>query len=216
MSNSLDEKVHFAEMLNTRFCHDMAGPVSAISNGLEFLKDDSSPEMQQQAMDLLVLSSKEALSKLQVYRMAYGRVNLTTESSVDEIRDIVGRFFLHDKAALDWPQSPEDGFEPKLNNGMRQVLVNMIMLVSRFLVYGGTLSVRKKIESDRRCLIVTGENERLKEDAEIDGILRGEGGKELSPHNVPAYFFMNVVQLRNMTLRFERESGKVTLTATYD
>ena len=73
--------IRMSELLLTRFTHDIAGPVSAVSNGLDFLMQDSKNaddpggiEIRNQAVDLVEESAKQSLARLQAYRMAYGVV----------------------------------------------------------------------------------------------------------------------------------------------
>lgn len=208
------DSIAFAEMLNTRFCHDMAGPISAIHNGLDYLIDESIPEeMRNQARDLLVLSSKEALAKLQTYRLAYGRASATGESSVAELKDIVQRYFLHGKVALDWP---DGGFSANINNEIRRLLMNMILLVSRMLVYGGTLSVRKEVMPHGRRLHVSGAHEKVKHDPELEKILNGLESVGPTPHNVPVLFTAGIAAQRGIRLRFSASDTKVDFTAEYE
>ena len=58
------------ELLAARLCHDLIGPVSAISNGAELLADEE-PEFARDAAALVGDSAKKALRNLQFYRFAY-------------------------------------------------------------------------------------------------------------------------------------------------
>ena len=64
MPDNIKHEMQLSEMINTRFCHDMAGSISAMFNGIEYYNElvGQDEEMQQQAMDLLVMSSKESLA----------------------------------------------------------------------------------------------------------------------------------------------------------
>ncbi len=209
------DHVSFAEMLNTRFCHDLAGPVSAVYNGLDFLADDSVPEMQEQAFELLRMSASEVLSKLQTYRLAYGRVARGGVSSVEEVRDVVTRYFLHDKVELDWPEQSEFGV--KIDNEIRRLLVNMVTNVARELVYGGTLTVRKEIDGDTKRIVVKGEAEKLKQNEVVQAIINGTAPEEdeMNPITIPAYFMVEVAKMRGVTLRYDLTETSLTFSAEY-
>ncbi len=214
--DQLEEKIVFAEMINTRFCHDIAGPVSAVNNGLEFFEDESDPEVREQAVDLLRLSARESFTKLQMYRMAYGRAAHAAESNVSELKEIVFRYFEQGKITLDWPDSPEDGFQEKINNEIRQLLVNMILIMASQLVYGGTLKIRKTISGQDRQLLVEGTHNRLREDKEIDAILRSEPVEAYTPQNVPACFFVLLAERRKALIHFQRETDRLELRVNYE
>ena len=68
MSGAIDLRV--VELLAARLCHDLIGPVSAISNGVELLADEE-PEFARDAALLVGDSTRKALRNLQFYRFAY-------------------------------------------------------------------------------------------------------------------------------------------------
>ena len=68
MSRAIDLRV--VELLAARLCHDLIGPISAISNGVELLADEE-PEFARDALALVGDSAKKALRNLQFYRFAY-------------------------------------------------------------------------------------------------------------------------------------------------
>jgi histidine phosphotransferase ChpT len=59
------------ELLAARLCHDLIGPVAAISNGVELLGEDD-PEFVRDAVALVGDSARKANTRLQFYRFAYG------------------------------------------------------------------------------------------------------------------------------------------------
>ena len=68
MMRAIDLRV--VELLAARLCHDLIGPISAISNGAELLADEE-PEFARDAAALVGDSAKKALRNLQFYRFAY-------------------------------------------------------------------------------------------------------------------------------------------------
>ncbi len=59
------------ELLCARLCHDLVGPVAAISNGVELMGDDD-PDFVRDAVALVGDASAKASSRLQFYRFAFG------------------------------------------------------------------------------------------------------------------------------------------------
>jgi len=68
MLRAIDLRV--VELLAARLCHDLIGPVSAISNGVELMADEGA-EFDRDAVALVGDSAKKALRNLQFYRFAY-------------------------------------------------------------------------------------------------------------------------------------------------
>ncbi len=68
MSRAIDLRV--VELLAARLCHDLIGPISAISNGVELLADED-PDFVRDAARLVGDSARKALRNLQFYRFAF-------------------------------------------------------------------------------------------------------------------------------------------------
>lgn len=63
--------IRVCELLASRLCHDMAGPVAAIANGSELLGDDD-PEFAREAATLIGDSARTAAKRLQLFRYVFG------------------------------------------------------------------------------------------------------------------------------------------------
>jgi len=209
MPKNKHDETHFAEMLCTKFCHDMAGAVSAVNNGVEFLFDETDEATREQAMSLLKLSAKEGLSKLQIYRIAYGRAAASSDTEIGEVRDMMVDFFENSRIELDWLGKDGD----KTGNEMRRIMVNMILRVAGHLAYGGKLSVI--IENDGRKVTVTGKNDRIKAESEVKKAIDGDLKDELSPYNVAARFLKKIVDEAGIKLSISLTENEVDLIAVY-
>lgn len=69
MTMAIDLRI--LELMSARLCHDLIGPVSAISNGAELLGDED-PDFAKDAIALVGDSARRANVRLQFYRFAYG------------------------------------------------------------------------------------------------------------------------------------------------
>ena len=67
---SLDP-LDLAALLCSRVCHDVISPVGAIVNALEVLEEDD-PSMREFALELIKKSARNASSRLQFARLAFG------------------------------------------------------------------------------------------------------------------------------------------------
>lgn len=67
-----DDPLFLAQLLCTRLCHDLSGPVGALANGVELIGGD--PDMADaESLDLLAGSAAAAAIRLRVLRAAFGR-----------------------------------------------------------------------------------------------------------------------------------------------
>src|ERR1700735_5418481 len=101
------EELRIAEMLCTRLCHDLTGPIGAVNNGAEFLSEEGF-NMQGQALELIASSAFSAVARLQFYRIAYGRVKEQGEAPLAEYQRMAKDFFKDSKVELDWPDQYTD------------------------------------------------------------------------------------------------------------
>jgi len=69
MTRHIDLRV--TELLASRLCHDLIGPVSAIANGVELLADED-PSFIGDAVALVGESARKVNRRLQFFRFAYG------------------------------------------------------------------------------------------------------------------------------------------------
>src|ERR1700753_1720218 len=101
------QETRLAEMLCTRLCHALTGPIGAVNNGAEFLGDEGF-DMQNDAVQLILSSAHEAVNRLQFYRQAYGRVSDSGEACLADKKLLAQNFFSATKVKLDWPDTHTD------------------------------------------------------------------------------------------------------------
>lgn len=198
--------IRLSELLLTRFTHDIAGPISAVSNGLDFLMNDAKDaedpgavEIRNQAVDLVEESAKQSLARLQAYRVAYGVVyNEAAETQVKEITDILKRFFHKSQVEVRFGTSiPET-----ISAIKRRILLGMVLTISRILIYGGKINVSIGGEKKRQ-LIVRASAEKYKEPALINDILTDKTNVEPDVENVPYFFIRETCKKSGVKISFK-------------
>lgn len=208
----MNHETRLAEMIATRLCHDLTGPIGAVNNGAEFLGDEGF-DMQNEAVQLILSSAHEAVNRLQFYRQAYGRVGDTGEASLSEKKKITADFFSSTKIKLDWPDSHTDASGVAVSQKMSRLLLNLIIIAASSAIRGGTLSVRVTMtEANEKCieLVVVGDVIRL--DPETAGILSGKNEEiPLSPKTAQPYLAIRLAEELRATLSFEIEEDKLSL-----
>jgi hypothetical protein len=211
-----------SELLLTRFTHDIAGPVSAVSNGLDFLMNDAKNvddpggiEIKNQAVDLVEESAKQSLARLQAYRVAYGVVYTdSAETQVKEIIDILKRYYYKSQVELRFnPSVPETTSALK-----RRILVGMTLTLSRILIYGGKINI--SFSGEKKNQIVTKcSSEKYKEPSLIHDILMEKANIEPDVENVPYFFIRETCKKYDVKINFKygEENGSkfVEFTAEF-
>ncbi len=64
--------VRAVELLCSRLCHDLIGPVGAINNGVELIEEGDGGEATGDALDLVADSARAAARRLALFRLALG------------------------------------------------------------------------------------------------------------------------------------------------
>jgi histidine phosphotransferase ChpT len=171
-----------SELVATRLCHDLAGPVGALNNGVEFLADGGE-DMAAQAVDLLTMSAQEARAKLQLFRMAYGVIHEGAKASPEELREIILSYFGHSKIKPLWELRQEQDY---FTAAMRRVLANMVLVSSSALLAGGTLEIKVDKQAHGVQMEVWARGPKIKQDAEMEQATKGMLEAEPTSKLVPA------------------------------
>lgn len=202
-----------AEMLSTRLCHDLTGPIGAVRNGAEFLEDEESG-MQGEALQLVASSAQEAVSRMQFYRRAYGRVNVGGEADLQQCRTLVEGFLDASPIALDWAIESMDVGHVSLSQRMSRILLNLLVIGCGALLRGGRVSVSLSgCEVDGEAVSVSACGETVRLDESVREALEGEVvDAELTPKNVQAVFLQRIAGEIGMRVSCAVEAEVLTLT----
>lgn len=99
------------EILCSRLCHDLVGPIGAINNGVELL--DEAGDSGGEAMDLIADSAESAAARLRLYRLALGAAGGQGVLSGAEGRQALEGWFRGGRVRLEWAvpalESPPPG-----------------------------------------------------------------------------------------------------------
>ena len=204
-----------AEMIATRLCHDLTGPIGAVNNGAEFL-DEEGFDMQNEAVKLIVSSAHEAVNRLQFYRQAYGRGGETGEASLSEKKQITLDFFSATKVKVDWPDSHTDAAGMEISQKMARLMLNLFIIVGASAMRGGVLSVRvAKADDGEKQIDISITGETIKFDAETAAII-GRDAKEpaLTPKTAQPYLAMQLAQELHATVAVTVDTGMLAIRVT--
>ncbi len=208
-------EIKLAEMLATRLCHDLTGPIGAVNNGAEFL-DEEGFDMQNEAVQLILSSAHEAVNRLQFYRQAYGRVGEAGEACLAEKKKLALDFFSATKVRLDWPDSHTDASGVAVSQKMSRLLLNLLVIAGASLIRGGTLAVRvTQNEAGDKQFQVTATGETIKLDADTAAILQSKSDEvTLSPKTAQPFLAMKLAEESGATIAYRCDSTALDMTVT--
>lgn len=184
-SKNLSVDLRVTELIASRLCHDLVGPIGAVGNGIELIEDEG-PDMAQDALALAAKSANQASNLLQFYRLAYGMAGNIQGTEAAALKNLADNFLAHTKTKLDWAMTAAIGDLPA---GTGKLLLNLVAMAVEGLPRGGTIKVDSAANGGGTALQVTAEGTdaglrpeakaSLAEDVRVD---------ELTPRNVHGYF----------------------------
>ncbi|MFN7038441.1 MAG: histidine phosphotransferase family protein [Alphaproteobacteria bacterium] len=208
-------KIELSELMAAKFSHDLAGPIGAINNGVEFLLDQDE-SMKARAYQLVETSSKQAVARLQFFRQAYGIAPKIGEANLAEIKILIENFLVSTKLKLVWED--ENVATPGLFVGPKfaKILLNIIVLLQNVLIHGGNVDVKlSKIPNGKKVEVTAiGQNWRI--DQEMEKLLSNNSeGIEISSKNIQVYFTNELIQDLGAKLKIEKSEKFVRFILEY-
>ena len=202
-----------AEMLCTRLCHDLTGPIGALSNGAEFLADGDFT-MQEQAVELITQSAEQAVSRLQFYRSTYGRIVHPGEACLSETKNLVQNFLSGSKVSLDWPDSFTDALDISVSRKMARLLLNMVLISITALIRGGILSIRIQQEDGKKLISLSASGLSVKWDIAQQQVIDGSAAiEDIQPLTVQLFYTMQLAEELGVSLSATATDGSFELVA---
>ena len=210
MQQTMDIRVF--ELLASRLCHDLVGPVGAVNNGMELLEEDDEAGMVDEAVGLVRVSARQGADALQFYRMAYGMAGSQVGSDLTELGKLAGQYLGSERIELDWRMASQ----PEGAEGLGKLLLNLAAFAAECLPRGGRVVVESQSEDTplRARVTAQGEGCRVREEgmaalddeAEVDA---------LTPRSVQGFFVKLLVRRLGGDLHIEDgEPGRLVFEAS--
>lgn len=123
-------------LMCSKFCHDLAAPIGAISIGLEMLGDNPEPDSPQA---LLVHSVQSAMNKLELIRCLSGYATSPNRPTLAETRSVLDKCIDPDKIKIHWNANITDS----IHGTPARLYVALIILTADALPRGGEITLNK-------------------------------------------------------------------------
>ena len=196
--------LRLATLLCTRLCHDLVGPIGAVSNGLELI-DDSSGSMGDDVIELVRNSAGESANRLKFFRAAYG-LSGGSVGGLDDLQRMATAYFSGGRVRFTGLESTSPGSEAPVA-GQVQIIFNLVLCAVEALPRGGEVGIRWGPANGvlRVGVTIRGTVVELGET-----IRRGLSGDEdiatLEPRRIQPYFTWRLLADAGANIRIEQES----------
>lgn len=208
MDMKLDLRI--VQLMCSRVCHDFAGVVGAVNNGMELIQelgDDVDPE----AITLVSQSAKDMAARLQYYRVAFGLAPGAARS-VGEARSLADAYFANGRVSVDWAAVAVDPHQPCAESELK-LLLNLLLLGADGVPRGGVLGVELAPAGGRLSGLVKarGEGARIGDEIRV-ALDRSLETEEVTARTVQGYFAARLAEQIEMELAAtQSEANTVTL-----
>lgn len=200
MDNKIDLRT--IQLLASRMCHDLVGPVGAINAAVELLGDEDGA-LDAEALKMLAKSAGEANSKLAFFRAVFGLGGSKDQpDQVAQLVELANGVLASGKVKVRWdPDMPAT-----LPGGAGKVVMLLVYLAAEALPRGGEVGVRVQDFSDGLgvACVAEGEGAALRE--EINDVLKGAAPpEELTARGIPAYLLVLLANNINAKVEFSAD-----------
>lgn len=157
-----------AELLCSRLCHDLVGPVGAVNHGVELISEGAGPIVGE-ANEMIAQSAEQALNRLEFFRVAFGLAGGGSGKMSMAASRKIAQGFLEKNVQLQWPvnaELPWQDQESAVPKDVIKVILNLIMLAIDCLPRGGELTLSQAIlpEGLGVALVARGKNAQVREE----------------------------------------------------
>ncbi|MBL0849356.1 MAG: histidine phosphotransferase [Candidatus Liberibacter ctenarytainae] len=201
-------------LLCSRLCHDIISPVGAIHIGVELLDEEG---MEDEAIQLIRLSTKNAITRLNFLRVSYSYVG-SNDSFLNfgKIKDIVENFVsIDDRVKVSWI-----GEKSTISKKKVKILLNLFIIACSSLPRGGDIKIliNDSILNKSKDLFsfqINGVLVRLPE--KFIQIISGEWDFQVDSYEVHLYYTALLAQEDHITLSYQKiDDQNMILSASTD
>ena len=178
-------------LLCSHLCHDLASPIGAVNNGIEFLLDVGD-DMRDDAMSLIESSARRAAASVMFYRMAYGTAGIAEIGDLAQARKLTDDLLVGDKLSLEWPDAERN---PALQPGCGRMLLNLAVAAAEAMPRGGVLTLEVDETDGNMRLTAIARGDRVQIHDVRRSVFFGDVAVEdLEARNVHSYFTIRLAE----------------------
>jgi histidine phosphotransferase ChpT len=98
-----------AALISSKICHDLAGQIGAINNGLELLEEEKDEDTRYYALELIHNSAKAAWAQLDFARLAFGvSASLGAAVPLPHVEQVARRYVENSRRKLHWQANVQE------------------------------------------------------------------------------------------------------------
>lgn len=196
-----------AALLCSRICHDIISPVGAINNGLELLDEGGADE---DAMNLIRTSARNASARLQFARIAFGAAG-SAGMMIDtgDAEAVAAAYIRNEKPELTWV-----GRRALLPKNKVKLLLNLILISIGTIPRGGKITVTLDDVETEPKFTLTSTGPMVRVPPKFLELHSGKKPEEpIDAHSVQPYYTLLLARESGMEISIHTTAEEIVLTA---
>jgi histidine phosphotransferase ChpT len=193
-----------AALLCTRLCHDLAGPIGAVTAGAELMADETDPSFLGETVALLQHSAEAASAKLKFLRATFGVAGRGAVSAPQAMAlayvDAIGGASM----SLEWQAEPHDLAAPEAG----QLALNLVLAALDCLRGRGAVRLETGRDGERLWLTAAAAGKGAGLDSDGRSALAGTAAG-LTPRTVQLYLLGRLAAIAHGRLDLTEEVDSV-------
>jgi len=208
------EDTTLAALISSKICHDLAGQIGAINNGLELLEEENDEDTRYYALELIHNSAKAAWAQLDFNRLAFGvSSSLGAAVPVAHVEQVARRYIENGKRRLHWQANVQD-----LDKEHARLLVVLLAVALTSLPSGGDIYVGLSAAGAggrgaprfKLAILCRGRAARVQEG--VADILAGKDAKAIDGKLVVAYYASRLAAQAHLKVTAAKDGEDVVFT----
>jgi histidine phosphotransferase ChpT len=201
--------LELAALISSKICHDVIGPVGAISNGLEILDEDDDAEAKSYALEVIRNVTEQASARLQFARFAFGAAGSAgTLIDLHMAEEISRGFVGKGKHLLTWR-----GQSGLMAKEKVKLLLNLVASAISALPRGGNIEVTISGTLERPNFSLRCQGTGVRPPQYLVDFLAGAQLPELDAMSIQAYYTWRLAQAARMRLILKKDGSDILLLA---
>src|SRR5262245_39755255 len=152
--SAASERLKLAELISSRVCQSLIGPLGAVANGVETIRamsGDSTmpPQRVVDAAQRLDGTCASIFDRMSFFRLAYGSDDDATPVAVRDLRSMTVAFFAGTQIVVDWELTEGMAKGDTIERAAARVLLNGVLVVAECLGMRGSVAIRPIIGDDQ-------------------------------------------------------------------
>jgi histidine phosphotransferase ChpT len=184
------EDTNLAALISSKICHDLAGQIGAINNGLELLEEENDEDTRYYAFELIQNSARAAWAQLDFHRLAFGASSsLGAVVPLGHVEQVARRYIENNKRRLHWQSNMQDIDKENARLLLAILSVAIMSLPAGGDFYVGIQGSNAAVKTPARFkvgVICKGKSARIQEG--VAEIFAGKGAKVTDTKLVVAYY----------------------------